>query len=153
MLHLIRTDAENEDFLQLMSLLDAELAIRDGDDHSFYAQYNKVDSIKHAIIVYAEEKPVGIGAIKRYDPETVEIKRMYTVLESRGRGLASMILKELEKWASELSYQRCILETGINQHEAISLYFKNEYQIIENYGQYAGVVNSKCFEKKLAELQ
>jgi GNAT superfamily N-acetyltransferase len=64
-------------------------------------------------------------------------------------GIASNILAELEKWASELSYAKCILETGKKQPEAISLYKKNGYRIIPNYGQYCEVENSLCFEKKL----
>jgi putative acetyltransferase len=56
---------------------------------------------------------------------------------------------ELEAWAAELSYEKCVLETGKKQVEAIGLYQKNGYQKIPNYGQYIGVENSLCFEKKL----
>ncbi len=79
----------------------------------------------------------------------MEVKRMYTSPESRGKGIASAVLKELEKWAAELSYKKCLLETGKKQPEAIALYLKSSYNIIPNYGQYAGVENSVCFEKKL----
>ena len=79
----------------------------------------------------------------------MEVKRMYVPLEKRGKGIASIVLQELEKWAKELGYQKCILETGIKQPEAISLYKKNNYAIIPNYGQYAGVKDSVCFEKKI----
>ena len=75
---------------------------------------------------------------------------MYTAPESRGKGIASQVLRELENWASELSYKKCILETGKKQPEAIGLYKKNGYKIIPNYGQYAGVDNSLCFEKEVA---
>jgi len=46
MITIRRTDAENEDFVALVRELDADLAIRDGDDHPFYAQFNKIDKIK-----------------------------------------------------------------------------------------------------------
>jgi hypothetical protein len=55
----------------------------------------------------------------------------------------------LEKWTAELSYGKCILETGIKQPEAIGLYKKSGYTVIPNYGQYAGIENSVCFEKQL----
>ena len=55
----------------------------------------------------------------------------------------------LEKWARELSCTRCILETGKRQPEAIGLYKRNGYRLIPNYGQYAAVENSVCFEKEL----
>ena len=79
----------------------------------------------------------------------MEIKRMYTLPDRRGKGIASQVLRELENWASELSYRKCILETGKKQPEAIRVYQKNGYQIIPNYGQYAGIENSLCFEKEI----
>ncbi|WP_158851133.1 GNAT family N-acetyltransferase [Algibacter sp. L1A34] len=144
---ILRTNSENKDFIKLVKLLDLDLAIRDGEDHSFYAQFNKTDSIKHVIVVYKNNIPLGCGAIKEYDNNAMEIKRMFTSIESRGKGIASLILNELEKWARELLYKKCILETGIKQPEAIGLYEKNGYKLIPNYGQYANIENSKCFEK------
>ena len=79
----------------------------------------------------------------------MEVKRMYTLPEYRGKGLAAMVLSDLEKWASELAYKRCVLETGKRQPEAIKLYEKNGYQVTPNYGQYIGIENSVCFEKPL----
>lgn len=52
MLNIIRTNSENSDFIELVKLLDAELAIRDGEDHSFYAPFNKIDIRKHVVVVY-----------------------------------------------------------------------------------------------------
>ena len=149
MISLLRTTSENTDFVELVKLLDADLAIRDGKEHSFYAQYNKIDNIKYVVIAYDNSKPVGCGAIKEYSPDTMEIKRMYTLPEERGKRIATKILIELEKWARELSYKKCILETGKKQPEAISLYKRNEYKIIPNYGQYVGMENSVCFEKEI----
>ena len=149
MISLLRTNSENTDFVELVKLLDADLAIRDGKEHSFYAQYNKIDNIKYVVIAYDNSKPVGCGAIKEYSPDTMEIKRMYTLPEERGKRIATKILIELEKWAHELSYKKCILETGKKQPEAISLYKRNEYKIIPNYGQYVGMENSVCFEKEI----
>lgn len=147
---LLRTDSKNKDFIQLVKLLDTELAVRDGDDHDFYHQYNSIDQIKHAVVLYEENEAIGCGAIKEFDSETMEVKRMYTSETGRGRGLASIVLAELEQWATELGYKRCILETGLAQPEAIRLYEKNHYQLIPNYGQYEGVDNSRCFEKTLS---
>jgi len=149
MIEVIRTDSDNQDFINLVRYLDADLAERDGDDHSFYAQFNKINKIRYAVVAYEDSKPVGCGAIKEYAPNIMEIKRMYTAPESRGKGIASRILKELEIWAAELSYNKCILETGIKQPEAIGLYKKNGYKLIPNYGQYAEVENSLCFEKNI----
>lgn len=150
MLYLKRTNSDDPDFVALVRLLDADLAIRDGEEHAFYAQYNKLDKIKHVVLAYEDEKALGCGAIKEFEPGTMEVKRMYVLPEGRNKGIASQVLAELEEWARELSYTRCILETGLKQPEAIRLYKKNSYQLIPNYGQYAGVENSVCFEKVLS---
>lgn len=149
MIKLIRTDSSNKDFVELVCLLDKELKIRDGDDHSFYAQYNKIDKIKNVVVAYENNIAVGCGAIKEYEPGTMEVKRMFVKDKYRNKGIATIVLLELEKWSRELGYSKCILETGIKQPEAIRLYTKNNYSVIPNYGQYAGVDNSVCMEKVL----
>jgi GNAT superfamily N-acetyltransferase len=149
MLRIERSNSSNSDFKKLVVELDKELRILDGEDHSFYAQFNKVDSIKYVVLAYLNDKPVGCGAIKQYDDTTMEIKRMFVPLEFRGQGIATLVLNELEKWSKEMNFKKCILETGEKQTVAIRLYHKNDYKIIPNYGQYAGVEYSICFEKLL----
>jgi GNAT superfamily N-acetyltransferase len=153
MVTLLRTDSKHIDFITLVKKLDQELAQRDGDDHAFYDQFNKIDLIRHALVVYDQDIPVACGAIKEFAPGMMEIKRMYTLPDYRGKGIATKILSALEKWSLELSYEKCILETGKKQPEAISLYRKNNYKVIPNYGQYAGVDNSVCFEKTLVKIE
>ncbi len=150
MLTLVRTDSGNPHFIELVKQLDADLAEKDGADHSFYAQYNTIAAIRNVIIAYEHDTPVACGAIKEYNMHTMEVKRMYTLPAYRGQGIAGTILDALEKWAAELSFKKCILETGKRQPDAIGLYKKKGYNIIPNYGQYAGVDNSLCFEKKLS---
>ena len=144
-----RTNSADPDFEKLVKILDADLAIRDGAEHAFYAALNKSDSIKYVIVAYDSEKPVGIGALREYDTQRVEIKRMFTAEDERGKGIASKTLRVLEDWARELGYEKCILETGNKQPEAIALYKKSDYKIIPNYGKYASMENSVCFEKSL----
>lgn len=149
MIKLARTNSDNPDFIELVRHLDTDLAKRDREEHSFYAQFNKIDKIKYVIVAYDDDKPVGCGAIKEYEPGVMEVKRMFTFPFHRGKGIASRVLTELETWAAELNYLTCVLETGKKQPEAIALYKKNGYHLIPNYGQYAGMENSVCFEKKI----
>ncbi len=153
MIRLIRTDSNNKDFQKLVRELDIDLKIRDGEEHSFYAQFNKVDAIKYVVVAFDKDQPVGCGAIKEYADKIMEIKRMYVPLEKRGKGIASLVLQELEKWSKELGIEKCILETGKKQPEAIRLYKKNNYYIIPNFGQYEHVENSVCFEKELKKIK
>ncbi len=149
MIRTVRTNSENSDFVELVARLDNLLADLDGRDHDFYNRYNKIDTIKHVVVAYSGGIPVACGTIKEFDPETMEVKRMFTADSHRGKGLATQVLTELEKWAVELGYAKCILETGKRLPEAVRLYQKNGYLPIPNYGQYVAMENSVCFEKKL----
>jgi GNAT superfamily N-acetyltransferase len=144
-----RTLSDNADFQDLVALLDKDLKLRDGDQHPFYAQFNKIENIHNVIVCYIDNKPVGCGAFKEYDKKKAEIKRMFVLPGYRGKGIGLDILKELELWASELNYPECILETGKKQPEAIRLYQKAGYKIIKNYGQYENIENSVCMAKTI----
>jgi putative acetyltransferase len=146
---LIRTNSSDKDFQSLVIELDKDLKERNGESNDFFAQFNKIDLIKNAVVAYDHNQPVGCGAMKEYDETSMEIKRMYVPIENRGKGIAGAILVELENWARELGYKKCVLETGNKMPEAIGLYKKSGYEIIPNYGQYLGVEMSICFGKKL----
>ena len=122
MLKIIQTDSSHVDFLTLVEELNKELAVRDGEEFSFYAQFNKVDQIKHVIVAFWDEQPAGCGAIKSFEDQAMEIKRMFVQPAFRGKGVASKILKSLEQWTLDLGFSRCVLETGKKQPEAIGLY-------------------------------
>ena len=143
----IKTNAKNQDFINLIHQLDAYLKITDGNEHAFYNQFNSTEALKCIVLLYADGIPAGCGAIKEFDAFSAEIKRMFVCSERRGLGLAENIIKKLETSARELGYKKCILETGKRQVEAVNFYLKNSYKVIPNYGQYIGKKNSVCFEK------
>jgi len=148
---LLRTTSHNPDFQRLVKDLDTVLAERNGKANVFFAQYNSIETVKNVVLAYDDDEAIGCGAMKEYDEKTIEIKRMFVSEYKRGNGIASVMLNELEKWASELNYKRCILETGLKMPEAISLYRKNHYQIISNYGPYKNLKSNICFQKLLME--
>ncbi|TXD52808.1 MULTISPECIES: GNAT family N-acetyltransferase [unclassified Polaribacter] len=164
-MNIIRTNSKNKDFIKLVKQLDAYLKITDGDEHEFYNQFNTIAILKEVVVLYEGENAVGCGAIKKFDADLLkiksahassvkvknaaEIKRMFVLSEKRGVGIAQKILIELEVWAKELGYKKCVLETGIRQVEAVKFYKKCDYKIIPNYGQYKNMENSICFEKQL----
>lgn len=152
MMKIVRTDSKNEAFIELVKFFDEDLAKRDGDDHMFYDQFNKIDSLKFCVVVYRYNVPVACGAIKEFGAKSMEIKRMYVLPQYRGRKIAQLIISELENWTRELGYELCVLETGKKQPEAISLYKKCGYNLIPNYGQYINIENSVCFEKILIKI-
>lgn len=121
-----------------------------GGNNDFFAQFNKLDLIKNVVVAYEGDQPVGCGAIKQYTPDTMEVKRMFVPVDKRGRGIAGMILTELETWAKQLGYKKCILETALSMEPAVALYKKSNYTVIPNYDPYIGVDTSICFEKLLS---
>ena len=151
MIKLVRTNSNNIGFVNLVKKLDLYLKIIDGEDHSFYNQFNNIDVLKHIVVAYNEDIPVGCGAFKIFNYNSVEIKRMFTLPSSRGQKIASKILNELELWAKELRYTSCILETGKRQAAAVNFYTNQNYNIIPNFGPYKNIENSVCFEKQLSQ--
>ena len=150
MISLKRTSSNDPHFLELVNHLDADLYERDGELMStFFGQHNLVPNLDTVIVAYKDHKPIGCGAFKPFDPQTVEVKRMFVFSNERNQGIASQILRGLEVWARELGNKICILETGIRQPEAIRLYEKNGYESIPNFPPYVGVADSVCFCKDL----
>jgi GNAT superfamily N-acetyltransferase len=149
MIQVNRTNSDDADFIELVKHLDAELAVMDGEDHAFYAQFNKLDKINEVVVLSKDGRAIACGAFKKFGEDSVEIKRMFVVQKQRGNGYASSVLKELETWAKELAFNFCVLETGARQKAAMALYEKNGYQRTENFGPYLSDANSRCFAKAI----
>lgn len=144
-----RTDSSDIDFQNLVKYLDADLAARNGEEHTFYDRFNKIDMIRNCLVVYMNGFPAACGAFKKLSEETAEIKRMYTGPEFRKRGLASALVQELESWAKESGFKKVVLETSAENHEALSVYEKSGFYRIPNYEPYTGIDKSVCYEKVL----
>ena len=146
---IVKTTSENPDFVNLISALDKSLWERYPELKSDYWGNNILEINPNVVIVYLEENAVGCGCFKKYDKNTIEIKRMFVSPEVRGMGLAQTILLELEAWARDLGYSISVLETLYKQKEAIALYQKTGYAIVENYEPYVGLENSICMRKPI----
>lgn len=146
---IIRRNSEDVDFRKLVVLLDEDLYSRNGILQAQYEPFNKIDAITTVVVAYLDDIPVGCGCFKKYDADSVEIKRMFVKEEYRENGIAKRILTELELWAVESGYKNSLLETGIKQYEALSFYSNFGYSQIDNFGQYIGNPNSICMSKTL----
>jgi hypothetical protein len=147
-----RTNSADPDFQLLIGHLDHELWNELKEDQATYDQYNKVSHIQTALVLYINEKPVASGCFKRYNEDTIEVKRMFVEKEFRGRGLSAIILKELEDWARQSGFLYAILETSVHFKIARGLYINAGYEIIDNYDQYAGLAESVCMKKDLRSV-
>jgi putative acetyltransferase len=145
-----RTNGSDKDFAELVALSDAFYRQTFGAAMDYYDQFNTIDTIGQAVVVYDDYVPVACGCFRSHDEYSAEIKRMYVLPTARNKGIATIVLKELESWAKELGFESTVLETSKSLQEAVGLYQKNGYQMIENYGPYAGVETSVCMMKDLS---
>ncbi len=151
MTEFVRTDGKNEDFIENCRLLDMDLDRRVGRQikREKYQKFNQLDEIQEAIVVYEDQKPAGGGAIRKYDDNTAELKRVFVHNEYQGRGIGSRLVSLLMEWAAELGYQRMILETGELLAESCAVYKKLGFGVIPNYGPYADMPESLCMARDL----
>jgi GNAT superfamily N-acetyltransferase len=108
------------------------------------------------VIGYLADEPVAMGGLRRHGGPAeslveVEIKRMYVVPTARGRGLSRLMLAHLEQRARELGAIRVVLETGLKQPEAMSLYETSGYARIDGFGHYADAPLSRSYAKLLKD--
>lgn len=94
-------------------------------------------------------RPVGCGALRVLDGATAEIKRMYVDPAMRGKGVGRAVLARLEAAAQAMGVKRLVLETGVYQEAAITLYRRAGFRQVDCWGEYAASPSSMCFEKLL----
>jgi len=94
-------------------------------------------------------EPIACGGLRELDATHGEVKRMYAAPGARGTGVAAAVLATLEQDAAARGWTRLLLETGDRQPDAIRFYTREGYAPIPNFGHYAGVEASRCFEKLL----
>ena len=147
----VRTDGKNEDFIENCRLLDMDLDRRVGRQikREKYQKFNQLDEIREAIVVYDHGRAVGGGAIRRYDDENIELKRVFVHNEYQGQGIGSTLVSLLIEWAAELGYRRMILETGELLAESCAVYKKLGFAVIPNYGPYADMPESLCMAREI----
>jgi len=101
------------------------------------------------LVVRSSGRAIGCGAIRVLDATTAEVKRMYVEPEQRRKGVGWAVLAGLEAAARELGVLRLVLETGIHQAAAISLYLRAGFSQVDCWGEYTTSPTSVCYEKKL----
>lgn len=149
MTEIIRTTSDNPDFKKLTDKLDDELCLIYNTKKEDFEEYNRIVDLNTVVLAYKDKKIAGCGCFKTLNEATIELKRMYVEPEFRGRGIASALVAEIEKWAMEKGYLSAFLETGKGQPQAIALYNKLGYSPVTDLIQYAVSDYSVCLEKDL----
>lgn len=128
-------DVRSKDALLLIDELSQELAaLYEAEDGSAGFAPSDVEVPRAAFIVARLDGfPVGCGALRPLDEDSVEIKRMYTRKEYRRKGVAQAVLAEAERLARAFGYTNIKLQTGPLQPEAAALYERVGYYRIPVY--------------------
>lgn len=80
------------------------------------------------LIALINNKIIGMGAFRKVDNQTAEIKRMRVNREHQGKGIGTLILSSLIQKAKERGYKKLILDTSTNQAAAKHLYEKRGFK-------------------------
>lgn len=146
-----KTNGTDPDFIKLCKQLDNTLDEYVGGttQRKQYDQYNGLEDIHDVIMIYDGKTAVGCGGYKAFDEETAELKRVFMDKAYRGKGLSKELLRRIEADARMAGYRYMVLETGAILKEAVALYAKSGYKIINNYGPYVDMPQSICMQKKL----
>jgi putative acetyltransferase len=101
------------------------------DMHDVAGNYDRNGGL--FLVLVDEARIVGTGALKRIDPNTAELGRMWFLAEYRDRGLGRRMAEQLLTFAREQNYRRVRLDTSETCVDAIALFRKLGFQEIERY--------------------
>lgn len=144
----IFTDEKDERFLKLVDELDRGYYERIGDELSKYDSYNEFKDRHIVILAFDRDIAVACASYRAFDDDSVEFKRVFVKKEYRKRGIAYNIIKQLEKSAIKSNYRYSYIVTGKNNHAAIQLYEKLNYELIDNFGQFKNDDAVICMKKE-----
>lgn len=155
---LVRVPFGHADALRLIDEVQQEYVTRYGGMDETPLEHAMFDPPRGSFFVgYLAGVAVASGAWRRRDDvtalgsaRTAEVKRMYVAPAARGRGVARAVLAHLEATAAEAGAEVAILETGIQQPEAIALYESSGYTPVAKFGYYAYSGLSRCYARRLS---
>ncbi len=151
-IQVILADGTHKDFIALTNLCSAEYdKVYGAEVMQNYHPLNTLENIFCTVLVYCNGVPCACGGIKRFDDNTVEIKRVFVLPSHRKQGLGELILRRLEEQAVAAGYKRAVLETAKDMTAAQALYRKLGFTFMTNYGPYKGDDLCVCMEKRLMQ--
>jgi GNAT superfamily N-acetyltransferase len=137
-----------------------DLFYREQVDRYGYAESVDLDPVTYAepngtfVLVYVGGRPVGCGACRWYDREagTVEIKKTYLLPGERGMGAGRKLIGHLEAFAAGWGAQRIVLETGIKNQAALSLFRGMGFEPMGRYVAERDPAINRAFFKDLKSV-
>ncbi len=142
---------DDPDVVRLVAAVQAEYVVRYGGPDAAAVAPGEFEAPAGLFLVgILDGEPAVTGGWRRIDDDTVEIKRMYVLNAVRRRGLARLMLAELEATALAAGAHRVELNTGDQQPEAIALYESSGYLPTTGFGHYACAAGAIFYGKTLA---
>ncbi len=148
----MRADLGSKAAKSLIAALNEELTQQypeEGANHFRLEPHEVSAGVGAFLVCFESEVPIACGAVRKLDDTTAEIKRMYVDPGRRGHGVGRLMLEALEAEATGLSCTRLVLETGLRQVAAMSLYTSAGFVEIQRFGEYENSPLSICMEKRL----
>jgi GNAT superfamily N-acetyltransferase len=141
---------DDPDVVRLVAAVQAVYVVRYGGPDAAAVEPGEFEPPAGLFLVgILDGEPAVTGGWRRVDQGTVEIKRMYVLDAARRRGLARLMLAELEATAVAAGADRVELNTGDQQPEAIALYESSGYQLTRGFGHYACTPGAIFYGKTL----
>jgi len=103
------------------------------------------------VVARIDGRPVGCASLRStgdgFPPGSGELKKVWVADEARGTGVARALLAAIEDDARAHGLTSVVLQTGIRQPEAVTLYRTAGYRPVPPFAPYAGDFLSLCFAK------
>ena len=103
-----------DDIRQFVSALNAYLNPLSPPEFQFQMTVEQMAEPHTTLFVARDDggKALGMGALKIHSPELAEVKRMFTLPETRGQGVGSALVERIISEARARKVTRLALETG-----------------------------------------
>jgi len=105
-------------------------------------------TIAYTVIATEAGVPLGHSALRPFG-DKLEVKKVFTTGDARGKGVARALLADLEEYARAGGVASLVLQTGPLQVAAIELYLDLGYRQIAAFGRYSAIPGALCYEKTL----
>lgn len=86
------------------------------------------------LVVLDDGKVVGTGAVRPWEGEIAELKRLWLLEQYQGQGIGYRVVMQLFEFARQCGYKSIRLQTGFLQKRAIAFYKKLGFVEIPTYG-------------------
>jgi GNAT superfamily N-acetyltransferase len=120
-------------FLQYIQSLDFELTFQDVDRElaEIAIEYNAPTGA--LLLVYNGDKAIACAGVRKIDPTTAELKRMFVDPAYRGHQLGQQLLQMALAVSKQLGYSSIRLDTVPQMRSAIKLYELAGFREIDAY--------------------